>query len=281
MEQDALWYMKEACSDDKVHKDGADNGGNIADGFDGERITVNRRGVINNGHLRARMRNHMSKAQQWESSSTLFDFAINASTMSLVYEPQMTSAYHGTNDIQFLHMANYVSQKMSYLAVALRSTPGQLDRESNYRRHMGLLVDEHYLHLDILGLAEQMEDHRVNGAEMLQQQPLKAAPAGTPPTATTATTTTTPPTTTKLQFKTRPFDKFPTAYEAKRDMVWHDTHVTFLLSPASRGSGNMVKNLGQTYSNYVIKVPDDTGLYLVTNGSRHAFPDFDTFVKMG
>ena len=268
MEQDALWYMKEACSDDKVNKDGPNNAGDVSNGFDGVTMTVNRRGIINNGHLRDQMKSGMSKIQQWESHQSIYDFAINASTMSMVYEPQMTSPYHGTNDIQFLHMANYVSQKMSYLAVALRNTRGKIDGEMNYKKHMASIIDAHYLSFDVLGLTEQMEDHRKNGVPVPVPVP-GAGVAGSSANDDRGI----------MYFKTRPFSSFPSNYEAKRDDVWHVQTVSLILRPDKRNG--IKKNLGQTYNNYVIQCHGDPNLYLIMNGTRHRFPEFDTFVKMG
>jgi len=258
MEQDALWYMKEADSDDIINNDGPNNGGDTSNGFDGETVTVNRRGIINNGHLREKMKNFQSKEQiAHTNEKTQYTFAINSTSMSLIYEPQMTSSVHGTNDLQFLHMANYIPQKMAYLAVAMKKTMGKLHVESAFVKHMQRIIDYHHLDLDIMGLTEKMEIHRQKGS-------VGAAADGTG----------------GIPIVTKAYKDFPITYNGKADSTWHAVETTFILTPEKRRKG-LDQDLGQTYNNYLIQIHGSAQTYLVLNGTKHRFPDFDTFLGMG
>jgi len=262
MEQDALWYMKEADSDDIIHKDGANNGGDSSNGFDGDKVTVNRRGIINNGHLRTHMKTLMNPAQI-AAMFKVNHFAINATSMSLIFEPQFHGEYHGAADIQFLHMANYVAQKMSYLSVALFQTKKKLDGEKKYVKHMQSVLDYHHLHLDILGLTEKMEltnnDVEAGTNAFNRKYGIEHDHAN------------------------KKYEEFPPTYEARMDSDWHAKDFTGLakLDKRKKESYFILEHSGKVLNKYLIQVHGDHAIYLVMNNTRHAFPDWNTFLQMG
>jgi len=262
MEQDALWYMKEADSDDLINNDGANNGGDTSTGFDGEKITVNRRGIINNGHLRTHIKQMMS-ATQVAAMATVRRFAINATSMSLIFEPQFHGEYHGAADIQFLHMANYVAQKMAYLSAALYETRKKLDGEKRYVRHMQAILDYRHLHLDILGLAEKMELTKNDAATGTNALNSKYGA--------------------EHDHIAKKFGDFPPTYEGRADYDWHAKDFSGLatLDKRKKESYFVLEHSGKVLNKYMIQVHGDHAIYLVLNNTRHAFPDWNTFLQMG
>ena len=191
------------------------------------------------------------------NAKTQYNFAINSTSMSLIYEPQMTSSVHGTNDLHFMHMANYIPQKMAYLAVAMKKSRAKLQKENVFVKHMQHIIDYHHLDMDIMGLTEKMELHRKKGS-------VAGAVDGTG----------------AIEIVTKAYDSFPVTYNAKADSTWHATETSFILTPARRKRG-LDQDLGQTYNNYVIQIHGHPHMYLVLNGTKHRFPDFETFVGMG
>ncbi len=251
MEQDALWYMKEADSDDLLHKDEA-----VGDSEGDKHRTVNARGIINNKHLRGRMSRYQSNLQRQAATRVIYDFAINSSTMSLVYEPQFASSAHGVNDLHFLHMASYVPQKMAYMIGGLRRTHKKLHGEKLFVAHMTELREQHSLHLDVLGLVEKLELHRSIGYYEAESGSGEG----------------------RTEIKYRPYQSFPLTYDGKSDSTWHAAESSAILTPERRKP--LWKALGDTYNGFVIKYNNDADLFLVINGTRHQFPDFETFVNM-
>ena len=177
MEQDALWYLKESDSDDRFeemakegkgpyagikHTDKAREYNNLAQLKEKQFTvhTVNSRGIINNGYngqlnWRGESATFQYAKQAEAFKKNTYNYSINSTNMALIYEPQFQSNFHGAHDMQFIHIANYVEQKMSYLSVALKDT--SMDGEKDYMEALDHIMQYHYLHMDIVGLTEKIE----------------------------------------------------------------------------------------------------------------------------
>ena len=250
MEQDALWYIKEADSDDKMQATATATDAYNHNGNQG--YTINANGIINNANLRDRQKQFMTREQIEQMQSTIWNFSINSTTMSLVYEQQMISYTHGSNELHFVHMPNYERTKLAYMATFLRFTNRKLHMEKHFNVAMQNIIDYHHLELNVLGLVEQMELHRINTNSRYfdhnDVQKLKKS-------------------------------QYPFIHRGRPDEMWHLATSTSILTEEKRM--NLTENVGKIYNDYIIQFSGDNTLYLVKNNTRHIIPNFDTFLAMG
>ena len=151
-----------------------------------------------------------------------------------------------------MHMPNYQSTKLAYMATFLRQTEKNLGNEANFNTAVQRIMDYHRLELDVLGLVEQMEVHRrTGGLDNLH-----------------------------LDITYRKKVNYPKPFRAKADSTYH-IHTSSAMLTNDKREVIEKKNIGEVYNGYPIQVQGAQTLYLVVNGTRHPFPEFETFKAMG
>ena len=168
-------------------------------------------------------------------------FKINNRTMTMIYESQFASNTHGVGDLFFVHMANYVEQKGSYVNVMIK----ELKSKKGKRLDIIKVVKKYqYLELNTIGLCEYAEQTRKRYNISLRQE-----------------------------------SYYPGLHVGKDDDIWHDRSMSGIIPFKDREKYD--PPMGRLYNGYAMGFKDFRALFYVYDDLMHEFPNWETFVGMG